>query len=186
MLPFCLEPYIKSTCASLTTVQITSNAGAALFVVLYLAMFPQLPNISSSPNKAMYMHIETGWIFSCLLLCLMNRLLMTNSRTSMERKKKCIFRSLKGKCLQWCIFSTSNPLLLELRFAKSYVVLGPLIFCYSEALQFSWSLDHTLGVRKGSKILSKTISSLQSFKKYIKLVLKYTSVFHFLCFNMQH
>lgn len=47
--------------------QIPSNADAVLFVLLYLSTSPlptQLPSTSSSPNKAMYMHIETGWTFS--------------------------------------------------------------------------------------------------------------------------
>jgi len=62
-----------------------------------------------------------------------------------KEKNKCILRLLKGRCPQWHIFSTSNPLLVEIRFAKSYVVLGPLIFCHSEALQFSSCLDDISG-----------------------------------------
>lgn len=131
--------------------------------------------------------LKLDGLFSFLLLCLMNRLLMTSSRISLERKNKCIFRPLKGKRPQRHIFSTSNPLLVELRFAESYVFLGSLIFFHSEALQFSPCLDHILGNiwSRGSRIVSKTISCLQNFFFFlINLVLIYTSAFHFLCFNM--
>lgn len=33
-------PSVKTTCASLTTIQITSNADASLFVLLYLPVSP--------------------------------------------------------------------------------------------------------------------------------------------------
>lgn len=87
----------------------------------------------------------------------MNGLLMI----SLERKNKCIFRSLKGKCPWGHIFSH----LVEIRFAKNYVGLDPLIFCHSEALQFSSCLDHVLGniSNKRSRIVSKTSSCLQNF-----------------------
>lgn len=61
----------------------------------------QSSDTSSFPNKKMYTHLETGLFF-----ILMNRLLMINSSTFLERRK-CLFRSLKGSCPQWHIFSST-------------------------------------------------------------------------------
>lgn len=86
---FCLDAYVRNTSASLTAMQITSNADAVLFVLLYLSISSLLsPAIHQAPvpfQTRQGIHILK---LDGLFFILMNRFLMTSSRVFLERKKQ--------------------------------------------------------------------------------------------------